>query len=493
VDLRFDSPDGGVRWLRVAGKPVFDARGGFRGFRGTGRDVTRERLLAERLEHQASHDQLTGLRNRRAFEAHLEELLAGGRETAEEHVLCYLDLDQFKVVNDTCGHAAGDLLLQRVAGLLRARLRRGDAIARLGGDEFGVVLEHCPLEEGRRITESLRETIAEEPFVYGDRGFRITASIGLVPVPGGAESVADLLGRADAACYAAKDFGRNRVHGFEADDAELARRRGEMRWVSRIHEALERDRFRLYAQPIVARSPDGVPGAHLELLLRLAAESGEELPPGAFLPAAERYHLSPLIDRWVVERALAWLGEDPERLARIGLCWVNLSALSVGDDAFARFLTGCFHRTGVPPAKVCFEITETAAIANLGTAGRLIRELRALGCRIALDDFGSGLSSYGYLKSLPVDYLKIDGGFVRDILEDPVSHATVRSINEIGHVMGKQTVAEFVENAAILAAVAALGVDYVQGYGVGHPVPLESLDLLGGGPGIPEGSSRLVV
>ncbi len=443
-------------------------------------DVTEQRRMAEEINYQATHDPLTGLFNRRAFERKLQRLIEDVE--SEEHALLYLDLDQFKVVNDTCGHAAGDALLKQLGGLMRDRLRSGDILARLGGDEFAVILPHCPRDQALSCAEKLRQAIQEFRFICQDTTFAVGVSIGLVPFRSGKQTREEILSAADQACFAAKDSGRNRVHMYQPDDRELARRRQEMHWVARIHRALEQHAFEIYAQAIVpvAEPRDG--SSHYEILLRMRTEAGELVPPGAFLPAAERYDLMGLIDRWVVENYFAWLAGNPGHLARLRLAGINVSGVSVSDRHFLDFVTRQFETHGIPPHKICFEITETAAVANLGNARHMIKTLKALGCRFALDDFGTGMSSFGYLKHMEVDYLKIDGSFVKDIVHDPIDHALVKAINEVGHIMGKRTIAEFVEDGEILSLLRRIGVDYAQGYGVGRPMRLQDLVAADGDP-----------
>lgn len=442
-------------------------------------DITETRTLSERLKHQASHDALTGLVNRREFENRVDALLNSSREKGGEHVLCYLDLDQFKIINDTCGHVAGDELLRQLASTLNERMRKSDTLARLGGDEFGILMINCPLEDGYRIAEKIRASIEDFRFHWQRMTFDVGVSIGVVPVNASSGGMADLLSAADTACYAAKDEGRNRVHVATPDDHELERRRGEMQMVSRINDALEEDRFQLFVQPIVPlASADGVTETgrnSYEVLLRMRKPSGRILPPGAFLPAAERYSLGPKLDAWVVSRALQWLSRNREAFDRIGTLSINLSGASLDRHGVLERVIQEFQRTEVPPERICFEVTETAAVANLSSAIRFINALKGLGCQFALDDFGSGLSSFAYLKSLPVDVLKIDGVFVKDMLDDPIDRAMVKSINEMAHVMGKKTVAEFVENDALIEVLIALGVDYAQGYAIGHPIPIDNL------------------
>ncbi|MBE7375225.1 ammonium transporter [Pseudomonas lopnurensis] len=455
--------------------PIRDSDGTVIGMVLTFRDVTVTRQLARKLTFQANHDNLTGLVNRSAFERQLERLLREQPEDGREHVLCYMDLDQFKVVNDTCGHAAGDELLRQLGRLLKTRMRSTDVLARLGGDEFGILFLDCPLQQAVLIAEGIRRAVDEFRFNWEGKSFAIGASIGLVGIDANARSLGPLLGAADSACYAAKEGGRNRVHVYQADDQQLLERRGEMQWTHRLRQALDGDRLRLYVQPIVSsRQPDDLP--RYEVLVRMLGEDGSIIPPGAFMPAAERYDLAPAVDRWVVGNFLAWVGDLCRRQkGAIGHYSINLSAMSLGEESFLEFILEAIERHRIPSECLCFEVTETAAIANLSRAMKFIEQLKAAGCSFALDDFGSGLSSFGYLKTLPVDYLKIDGVFVRDIEHDPIARAMVASINAIGHEMGLQTVAEFVESQAILDCLQEIGVDFVQGYHLGRPRPLTEL------------------
>ena len=436
------------------------------------RDVTQSRSMAQQVSWQATHDPLTGLANRREFESRLAELVESGHQGLR-HVLLYVDLDQFKLVNDTCGHVAGDELLRQLATLLHAKVRENDMVARLGGDEFGVLLDHCSVERGREVAETLRQLVTDFRFVWEDKAFEVGASIGMVEISQATDSVTSILSAADAACYVAKDQGRNRVWVHQPDDAEVILRHGEMQWVSRIARAFEEDRFRLHFQNIRAIKATRDAPAYCEILLRMVDESGLLIPPMAFIPAAERYNLMPAIDRWVVRSMFQWIAGQSSAEQEGRLFAINLSGQSLGDDKFADFVAEQFQQTGIAPQRVCFEITETAAIANLSRAMRFMSALKDMGCRFSLDDFGSGMSSFAYLKNLPVDSIKIDGAFVRDIANDKVDFAMVEAINRIGQVMGIQTVAEFVEDDAILAKLKALGVDYAQGYGIHKPEPLQ--------------------
>jgi diguanylate cyclase (GGDEF)-like protein/PAS domain S-box-containing protein len=452
------------------------------------RNVAEERALARKMDFLASHDPLTGLVNRHEFEQRLQHLLENPGKARFSHVLCYLDLDQFKVVNDTCGHIAGDELLRQLTSVLKSRIRGNDTFARLGGDEFGIIIERSSLGQALNIIEDIRETIREFRFTWESRTFSVGASIGLTAVTEQTVNVGSAMSEADAACYVAKDSGRNRVHVYQADDADLLQRYGEMQWVTKIQSALEEERLMLVCQPIVAVSEvvDQVPGpsvtwrnvSHFEILLRMTDEEGNIIPPGAFIPAAERYNLMPVIDRWVVEHALSWLRHARQALYPGFVCTINLSGNSINDEQFMQFVVDEIERSSLPGDHICFEITETAAVSNLAQAVQFIRRLKALGCQFALDDFGSGMSSFTYLKNLPVDYLKIDGNFVRDIINDPIDYAMVEAIHQVGQVMNIKTIAEFVENRAILMKLKQIGVDYVQGYGIATPGPLAELDTL---------------
>ena len=441
--------DGSWRWIRDTARLICDAQSQPVELVGSWLDNTEAQLLAEQLTHQASHDALTGLSNRRAFEQRLQRALDSARDQFAEHALFYLDLDQFKVINDTCGHLAGDDLLRQLARVLQIRVRKQDILARLGGDEFGVLMEYCPLHDAMRVANTLCQAVNDFRFTWSGKTFRLGVSIGVVAISAASDTFSGVLSAADSACYAAKDAGRNRVHLYTEDDAELAQRQGEMQWVARINQALEEKRFQLAFQPIVPIL--GVSkGHHYELLLRMEGESGQILMPGAFLPAAERYHLAAKLDQWVVSTALDWLSSNPQHLDHLALCAINLSGHSLGDEYLLEYLVDRLAYQPLLAEKLCFEITETAAIANLGSALHFIQMLKEIGCRFALDDFGSGLSSFAYLKKLPVDFLKIDGMFVEDIVSDPVSLAMVNSINQIGHVMGMETIAEFVKDEHIL-------------------------------------------
>jgi diguanylate cyclase (GGDEF)-like protein/PAS domain S-box-containing protein len=442
------------------------------------RDVGEKRKLTQQLEYQALHDPLTGLLNRRGFESRLAALLQTARNQSREHALCYVDLDHFKLINDTCGHVAGDDLLRHLPELLQPRVRRSDTIARIGGDEFALLLEDCSLEQAGRIAGAVRDTVRDFRFHWQYRSFTIGASIGVVGITAASQGPAAVLGAADAACYVAKDQGPNQVHVSHPHDLAIVRRRGEMRWVARLKTALEEDQFRMHYMSI-APLAGGEP-LHHELLLRLADTRGEPILPGAFLPAAERYQLMPRIDHWVIAHTARFLGEALARQPQLARhrFGINLSGDSLRDPHLLAHVRESLARHEVPATMIYFEFTETAAIANLGAAVEFMRGLRDLGCQLALDDFGSGMSSFSYLKQLPVDFLKIDGSFIRDVVKNPVDQAIVRAVQAVGQQMGIPIVAEYVESDAIRAWLAGAGLQFGQGYAIARPAPLEDFPAL---------------
>jgi diguanylate cyclase (GGDEF)-like protein/PAS domain S-box-containing protein len=461
--------DGAELNIEDSAAPIRDRQGNIIGVVLVFHDVTQAHEMARQMGWAATHDSLTGLYNRAEFERRLQALIER-TGAGSHHALLYIDLDQFKVVNDTCGHAAGDQMLCQIAALMHGRMRDSDTLARLGGDEFGVLLENCPADKGRQIAEGILEAVRGFRFVWDDKTFLVGASIGLVEMAGEDLDGAHLLAAADTACYAAKDEGRNRIQVFNAADSETIRRSGEMNWVARINRAFDENRFRLHWQAIEPLQADREDERHGEILLRMVDDEGALVPPAAFLPAAERYNLMPRVDRWVIRESLRWLVDHPQD-TQCGS--INLSGQSLSDEQLLDYVVGQLRHTNIEPGRICFEITETAAIANLTKAIRFIGALRERGCRFSLDDFGSGLSSFGYLKNLPVDFLKIDGGFVRNITRNPIDQAMVAAINNIGHVMGLATIAEFVESEDIKTLLRAQGIDYGQGYGIARPVPLE--------------------
>lgn len=469
--------DGTELRVRETGRRVLEA-GGNSTMLVVCEDISEAHELSRELKYLASHDALTGLINRYEFERRIEHAVEIARTDDAEHVLAYIDLDQFKVINDTSGHAAGDELLRQVAQLLRKQLRRHDTLARLGGDEFGVLMEHCSVEQGRKVAGTLCSVVEDFRFVWEGRPYGIGASIGLAPIRADTIEVAEVLSAADSACYAAKDAGRNRVHVHEPEDADTARRQGDMQWLTVVQEALDQDRMELFCQRIAPCTGQSSMADSLryEILIRLRDKDGSLIGPGAFLPAVERFGLAHRLDHWVIRKTFDWLAAHPAHVKVLKSCSINLSGQTLGSPDFVNTIGEALRERAIPPGKICFELTETAAVANMTRAAECIDGLRALGCRFAIDDFGTGMSSFGYLKHLPVDYLKIDGVFVKDIATDALDEAMVRSINHISHVLGKETIAEFVENDAIIERLTAIGVDYLQGYGIHMPCALDELD-----------------
>lgn len=432
------------------------------------RNITHIRNLSKKMEFQATHDALTGLINRHEFEHQLKLAVKSAREDDKIHAICYLDLDQFKIVNDTCGHIAGDQLLKEIAALMPHSIRASDCLARLGGDEFGVLMFDCPIKQAKKVADSLRASIRDFTFSWDKKTFDIGASIGLVPIRKDSGSVQDVLRRSDSACYIAKDLGRNRVHVYTPDDIEISKRHGELQWVTRIKNALEFNHFHLAIQAIMPVNDTDSP-VHYEVLLRMEDDKGNIIPPMSFIPAAERYDMMPALDKWVINSTFQLIHEEQKRNNSHHIYNINLSGQTLCDMDILEYVRTQIDHHGIDASQLCFEITETAVIANLSLAIDFIGRMKSMGCMFALDDFGSGLSSFAYLKKLPVDMIKIDGEFVRDIIEDPMDRAIVSAINDIGHEIGLTTVAEYVENEQILELLKQLGVDYAQGYAVEKP------------------------
>lgn len=467
--------DGRWLWVEARGRCTGSAPGQPERFSGRLTDVTEQHELANQLAFYATHDSLTGLLNRREFERRLEEAVAEAKTARSHHALCYMDLDQFKVLNDTCGHGAGDEMLRQLGDWLSDTVRSEDLLARLGGDEFGVLLFDCSLDKANRISRTLLDAVTRFRFTWDEQTYTFGASVGVVAITPDSPDATAALSAADSACYAAKDEGRNRIHLYYEDDIELVRRHGEMRWAARVQQALDEDRLKLHYQLISPADPGNDCKPHYEILVRLQDEDGELIMPNAFLPPAERYGLITRIDSWVVKATFDWLADHPDHIGDLGICAINLSGASLGSEDVLRSIDDGLRRVAVPPGKLCFEVTETAAVHNLPRARRFMATLQEWGCLFALDDFGTGVCSFSYLKNLPVDFLKIDGEFVRGMLTDPTQSALVRSINDIGHVMGKRTIAEFVETDDLRQRLAEIGVDYVQGHVLGKPQPLDSL------------------
>jgi diguanylate cyclase (GGDEF)-like protein/PAS domain S-box-containing protein len=471
LEFRKIKKDGTVIWVRETIRMIRKLNDE-RMFLVVCEDISEIKRLSSQLSYQASHDALTGLVNRLEFERRLERVIQSPESADAEHALCFLDMDQFKVINDSCGHLAGDELLRQLSEVISASVRKRDTLARLGGDEFGILMEHCSLDKAQRVAGQILRRVEEFRFLWENKRFSLGVSIGLVPIIPGTSSVTSILKEADAACYAAKDAGRNRIHLYQPDDINLSRIRGEMQWVSIINEAVEEDHLLLYRQDIKPLFTSGPTGRHYEILLRLRAHDGQIVQPGAFMPAAERYNLSPRIDTWVIKTCLSWLHENPRHADELTRCTINLSGLSLSHPNFVDMVLEEFQRCNVPGEKICFEITETTAIQNMSNAVKFMQLLKAIGCSFALDDFGSGVSSFAYLKQIPVDYIKIDGGFVREMTRDQVNFEMVRAINDIARVMGIQTIAEFVESEEILHLLQGLGVPFGQGYFIHEPEPL---------------------
>jgi len=439
-------------------------------------DVTELRGLARQMSYQASHDALTGLVNRAEFERRLETALQSARVgEGIGHAVCYLDLDRFKAVNDTCGHLAGDNLLREIASLLRERVRDSDTVARLGGDEFGLLLVGCPLDKARQITDDICHAVANHRFVWRDQIFDIGVSIGIVEIGHEGGSAEGVLGAADSACYVAKQQGRGRVHVYSARDEIIARQRGEIQWLQRLQQALKTNQFELFVQPIISVAGRVDSGPAIEVLLRMRDDAGALIAPAEFMRAAERYQLMPSIDRWVVQGTLTALASGSIRVPEGRCCDINLSAQTLGDEDFLDFVVEGLDHTGVEPGQICFEVPESAVVGNLDHARRFISVLHGMGCRFALDDFGSGIGSFANLKDLAVDYLKIDGAYTRNISGDTVNRAMVSALIKLARTLEFRIVAEEVEDRESFEAVRELGVDFVQGYVIERPRPMHSL------------------
>ncbi len=436
-------------------------------------DVSEIRGLARQMSYQASHDPLTGLVNRREFERRLEEVISGARAGSSTHVLCYLDLDRFKAVNDTCGHMAGDNMLREVAGQIREQVRDSDIVARIGGDEFGMLLTGCPLEKARQIADDVVAAIRDYRFVWRDRIFNIGVSVGLVEISHESGSLEELMSAADSACYVAKQKGRGRVHVYSARDEAVARQRGEILWLQRLQRALKEDRFELFLQPIVSVGGRVDTGPACEVLLRMRDEAGAMVAPGDFMEAAERYHLMPNVDRWVLQTAFGAIGSGALHLPDRRSCTINLSGQTLGDPQFLDFVVQCLDYSGVVPEQICFEVREAAVTGNLTHAARFIAVLHGMGCKFALDNFGSGIGSFANLKNLSMDYLKIDGAIIRGLGTDDVSHAMVGAMIKLAATLKIRVVAEHVETDAVFSTVRDMGVDFIQGYAVGRPEALK--------------------
>ena len=461
--------NGSERSIELSASPIRNAATELIGSVVLLHDVTELRGLARQMSYQATHDALTGLVNRREFERRLEEAIESGHRGDGQHVLCYLDLDRFKVVNDTSGHLAGDSMLREVAKVLRDAVRDSDTVGRLGGDEFGMLLMGCPLEKARQIADDVCRAVGDYRFVWKDKIFNIGVSIGLVEISRESGALEELLAAADSACYVAKKQGSGRVVVYSARDEALARHTGEIQWLQRLQSALKDNRFQLYHQPIVPAYGQDGGGPAMEVLVRLQDEAGHEVPPSEFVKAAERYRLMSLVDRWVVQTTLAALGRGAIPVPSNRSIAINVSGQTLGDSQFLEFVVECLDSTGVNPTQVCFEITESAVVANLDHARRFVGVLHGMGCQFALDDFGSGVGSFSNLKNLPMDYLKIDGSFMRNLERDSVNQAMVTAMIKLARTLNFKVIAEQVEDIATLDTARRMGVDYVQGFAVGRP------------------------
>ncbi|HYH40886.1 MAG TPA: EAL domain-containing protein, partial [Burkholderiales bacterium] len=475
VSVRLVDRNGRECPIRYSHAPIRNREGRVLGMIVVFHDISQVRAMAQQLLWQASHDALTGLVNRREFERRLTELIDTARQGEREHALMFMDLDNFKAVNDTCGHTAGDELLRQLTSVMLSRMRGSDTLARLGGDEFGGLLESCPFEQALRIANAMRETVREFRFVWEDKTFSVGVSIGLVPIGTDSLDPNGVMSLADACCYDAKGKGRDRVQVYRPEQGEATGKHGELQVVSQINQAFELGRFRLYRQRIAPLAPGASQQANYEVLVRMIDRAGNLVPPTGFMPAAERYNLLTSIERWVISSLIEYLhnewtsGVMPRDPAERGWYSVNLSGTSINDKSLPDFLRNLLTRYQLPAGLLCFEITETTAISNLNTAAELMHELKGMGCRFALDDFGTGMSSFAYLKYLPVDVLKIAGTFITDMATDPMDYAIVDAINRISHILGMQTVAESVEDAETLAKITALKIDYAQGYFIAQP------------------------
>ena len=459
--------DGTEYAIRETAAPLLDKDDNVVGAVLVFHDFTNIKKMSDVLVHQATHDDLTGLLNRRAFEAKMHDII-DDISANEAHALCYIDLDRFKIVNDTCGHLAGDNLLKLISSKINGHIRKNDLFARLGGDEFGVIFFNCDTEKALSLAEEIKTIVSEIKFSWGRYTFNVGSSIGIVPITYG-ESMSDLMVTVDTACYVAKNKGRNRIHIYEKNDEDVLQREGELQWFQAINKALEDDSFVLYSQKMVPYSKQAGSEIH-EILIRLNKD-GKIIEPGTFIPAAERYSLMAKIDMWVVKTLLKEIN-DYKHLQDIACFSINLSGQTLTDDVFVKFLHDELDRSRISPGKLIFEITETAAISNFNEATNFIRQFKQRGCKFALDDFGSGMSSFQYLGDLPIDYLKIDGSFVKHVNTNPYNQSVIKSISQIGHSLGLDVVAEFVENEDILAALDKSQIDYVQGYAIERPHPL---------------------
>ena len=474
-DFTLTQPDGTSYEVEHTITPIIDQDKNILGAVIILRDVTEMRSMEKRLSYQASHDALTGLINRREFEIRLKQTIRNAQTEQISHSICFLDLDKFKVINDTSGHAAGDEFLKQISSTIQNNLRHTDILARLGGDEFGIILDSCSVSRAKKICTQIIDTIKETRFNWGKNAFETGASIGIVPITERTISASDVMSSVDAACYEAKDKGRNRIQVFEPDDADFVKHRTETSWIQKIKSAIFNNHFELYFQEIIAINPTYPTPRTIEILIRLN-DHDKIIVPDSFIPTAERYNMMPLIDEWVISKTFDFLAEYKNKLNQDIRVAINLSGQSLSEDSVLNLITSNLRKNNnLKKECICFEITETAAIANLSRAIEFIASIKQMGCKFSLDDFGSGLSSFSYLKNIPVDNLKIDGVFIRDVVDDPIDRVFVESIHNIGKMMGIKTTAEYVENEEILNCVKAIGIDYAQGYHLARPLPLKTL------------------
>jgi diguanylate cyclase (GGDEF)-like protein/PAS domain S-box-containing protein len=467
-------PDNSELVIKDIASPVFDMSGELIGMVLVFYDFSNIKRMSDKLSYQASHDDLTDLYNRREFEDQLDDALKDARERNTEHALCYLDLDQFKIINDTCGHMAGDILLKQISHQIKTKVRRHDLLARLGGDEFGIIFYDTPIKKAKLFAKTIKDSVSGYKYIWNDSTFEVGVSIGLVPINANVRSHSELMMRADSACYIAKDNGRNCIHTYAASDVDFIRRSDELHWYNKINEAIENDKFTLYYQKIMPTKQSTQKGIHYEILLRME-DIDRQITPAEFISAAERYLLMPKIDRWVLESFLK--GFENREIDNFGgdRYNINLSGQSLCNDEFLDFAMQRLQGKYVSPSRLTFEITETAAISNMDKALQFILHLKELGCKFALDDFGTGVSSFQYLHDLPVDYLKIDGKFVRNIDSNRINRSIIDSISKIGHELGLEIIAEYVEDDQIRDKLLKCDVDYLQGYAIGYPTPLKEL------------------
>jgi len=465
--------DGDKYWVNEHIYPISDSEHQVSHYVAMLVDVTQFRNIARKFSYQTSHDSLTGLINRQELEAILRTTVDDRKNLAEIHSLCFIDIDQFKIINETCGHVGGDELLRQIANLFNNQCNNNEVIARLGADEFALLLYNTNIEQAKTVCKTLIKLVDDFRFRWNENQFKLGISIGITEINQSCKSYIEAIKQADSACFAAKDAGRNRYHIYQENDEALTQRKDDTYWATKINDALEHDRLVLYAQPIVSLQKDHE--ISYEILLRMIDETGKIIPPGLFLPTAERFNLSHYIDQWVIDNTLAWLNENADAIDHIDHISINLSGLSLSNELLLQHIIKVVKNSKIETTKISFEITETAAIANLTHAQLFINALNAYGCKFALDDFGSGLSSFAYLKNLKFDMLKIDGMFVKDMLDDPIDEAMVKSINDVGHIMGMETIAEFVENDEIRDRLVEIGIDHGQGYGLGKPVPINAI------------------